>query len=51
MISENKKIIIQVTVTDTPEKIIRALNTIKHKVFEYSEWTEKLREIRVQKKN
>ena len=50
LISENKKIIIQVTVTDTPEKIIRTLNTIKHKVFEYSEWTEKLREIRVQKK-
>ena len=49
LISENKKIIIQVTVTDTPEKIIRTLNTIKHKVFEYSEWTEKLREIRVQK--
>lgn len=50
LISENKKIIIQVTVTDTPEKIIRTLNTIKHKVFEYSEWTEKLREIRVRKK-
>ena len=49
LISKSKKIIVQVSSSDTPEKIANTIEIIEKKVFEYWQWKCRLEDIRKQR--
>lgn len=49
LISESKKIIVQVSATDTSKKIVQTLNKIEKRMFKYLEWNQNLENIRKQR--
>lgn len=50
LIDKSKKIIVQVSSSDTPEKIIHTLDSIEGKIIEYWQWKRNLEKIRKERK-